>query len=105
MASSPDAAAAGDPRRSWRSRRLQLRAWGSVTPQQREHGASGLRTVHPVMRSSAHSPVGRPCWRSSPQHGLVCHPHELRQHVHASGGPFAPEALHFLEPESRVKVK
>src|SRR6185437_14134257 len=32
-------------------------------------------------------------------------PRELRQHVLTSGGPFAPEALHFLETECRVKMK
>ncbi len=38
--------------------------------------------------------------------GRVGHrPRELRQHVHTSCGPFAPEAFHFLEPEGRVKMK
>ena len=32
-------------------------------------------------------------------------PRELRQNVLTSGGPFAPEALHFLETECRVKMK
>ena len=30
---------------------------------------------------------------------------ELRQHLLADGGPFAPEALDFLETEYRVKMK
>jgi hypothetical protein len=41
--------------------------------------------------------------RSRPMGGRT--PHQLRQHVDASCGPVAVEALDFLESESRVKMK
>ena len=41
----------------------------------------------------------------SPRSTSLRCPRELRQHVHASSGPFAPEAPHFLETENRVKMK
>jgi pimeloyl-ACP methyl ester carboxylesterase len=42
---------------------------------------------------------------SRPLSASLRRPYELRQHVFTSGGPFAPEALHFLETECRVKMK
>jgi hypothetical protein len=43
--------------------------------------------------------------RCRPLSASLRRPRELRQHVLTSGGPFAPEALHFPETECRVKVK
>lgn len=77
---------------------------------QAAHTATWLRTKRPGWSSLNRS--GQPCpellmrlgfQRFRPIGGRT--PHQLRQHLDASCGPVALEALDLLETESRVKTK